>query len=345
MLKIFLVEEKIDREEVTKEISALEEKYGLAATRVDIYDRMNLAVRKEKDRFLVRREKENFRDYAEDYQLGILTMDEYARIEGRSVSLRDHEVLIYCNGMDYGYDSVDFFGVKLQVREEISDFFPYPKAADNTFDARYLMVVKDRQAQEECVRVWAKANGVTDLPAFLESSYRFVGIVLDEEDAQRDAFLGEFAQWCQGRPGFFDMTNGVESRRDLKTMYGALLFLGILFGLIFFMCLILIMYYKQITEGYEDRNNFDIMQKVGMSDREIRGTVGRQILLVFGLPLVGAIMHTMAGMFMVRRLMGAVEFFRTDLLFFGTVGVIVVFVAVYGASYLLTAKTYYRIVR
>ena len=87
------------------------------------------------------------------------------------------------------------------------------------------------------------------------------------------------------------------------------------------------------------------MQKVGMSDREIRGTVGRQILLVFGLPLVGAIMHTTAGMFMVRRLMGAVEFFRTDLLFFGTVGVIVVFMAVYGASYLLTAKTYYRIVR
>ncbi len=338
-------EEKIDREEVTKEISALQEKYGLAVTRVDLYDRMNLAVRKEKDCFGVRQEKENSSNYAEDYQLGILTMDEYAGIEGRSVSLRDHEVLIYCNGMDYGYDSVDFFGVKLQVREEIADFFPYPKAADNTFNARYLMVVKDRQVQEECVRAWAKANGVTDLPAFLESSYRFVGIVLDGEDAQRDAFLEEFAQWCQGRPGFFDMTNGVESRRDLKTMYGALLFLGILFGLIFFMCLILIMYYKQITEGYEDRNNFDIMQKVGMSDREIRGTVGRQILLVFGLPLVGAVMHTTAGMFMVKRLMEAVEFFRADLLFFGTVGVIVVFVAVYGVSYLLTAKTYYRIVR
>ena len=141
------------------------------------------------------------------------------------------------------------------------------------------------------------------------------------------------------------MTNNVESRRDLETMYGALLFLGILFGLIFFMCLILIMYYKQITEGYEDRNNFDIMQKVGMSDREIRSTVGRQILMVFGLPLVGAVMHTTAGMFMVKGLMGALEFFRLDLLFFSTVGVIVAFVVVYGASYLMTAKTYYKIVK
>ena len=179
----------------------------------------------------------------------------------------------------------------------------------------------------------------------VQSDYRFIGIVLAGEDAQKNAFLGEFAQWCQSRPGFFDLTDNVEGRRDLRTMYGALLFLGILFGLIFFMCLILIMYYKQITEGYEDRNSFDIMQKVGMSDREIRGTVRRQILMVFGLPLAGAVMHTAAGMVMVKGLMEAVSFFRVDLLFWCTVGVIVIFMAVYGISYMMTAKTYYRIVR
>ena len=338
-------EEKIAKEEVAQEIAALEEKYGLAATRVDIYDRIRLAVRKEGDRFVMRKDNVRFSDYAEDYRLEIITAPEYERIENRTVDLQDNEVLLHCSGRDYGYDSVDFMGVKLQVKEELTSFFPYPKAADNTFGACYVMVVKDRQVQEQCVRAWAEANGVTDMEAFLESDYRFIGIVLAGEDAQKNAFLGEFAQWCQSRPGFFDLTDNVEGRRDLGTMYGALLFLGILFGLIFFMCLILIMYYKQITEGYEDRNSFDIMQKVGMSDREIRGTVRRQILMVFGLPLAGAVMHTAAGMVMVKGLMGAVSFFRVDLLFWCTIAVIVIFMAVYGVSYTMTAKTYYRIVR
>ena len=338
-------EEKIAEEEVAQEIAALEEKYGLAATRVDIYDRIRLAVRKEGDRFVMRQDKVRFSDYAEDYRLEIITAPEYERIEKRTVDLQDNEVLLHCSGRDYGYDSVDFMGVKLQVKEELTSFFPYPKAADNTFGACYVMVVKDRQVQEQCVRAWAEANGVTEMETFLESDYRFIGIVLAGEDAQKNAFLGEFAQWCQSRPGFFDLADNVEDRRNLGTMYGALLFLGILFGLIFFMCLILIMYYKQITEGYEDRNSFDIMQKVGMSDREIRGTVRRQILMVFGLPLAGAVMHTAAGMVMVKGLMGAVSFFRVDLLFWCTVGVIIVFMAVYGVSYTMTAKTYYRIVR
>ena len=338
-------EEKAAEEEVAQEIAALEEKYGLAAKRVDIYDRMRLAVRKEGDRFVMRQDNGGFSDRAEDYKLEIITTPEYERIENRPADLQDNEVLLHCSGRDYGYDSVDFMGVKLQVKEELTSFFPYPKAADNAFGACYVMVVKDRQVQEQCVRAWAEANGVTDMEAFLESDYRFIGIVLAGEDAQKNAFLGEFAQWCQSRPGFFDLTDNVEGRRDLRTMYGALLFLGILFGLIFFMCLILIMYYKQITEGYEDRNSFDIMQKVGMSDREIRGTVRRQILMVFGLPLAGAVMHTAAGMVMVKGLMEAVSFFRVDLLFWCTVGVIVIFMAVYGISYMMTAKTYYRIVR
>ena len=339
-------EEKAAEEEVAQEIAALEEKYGLAAKRVDIYDRMRLAVRKEGDRFVMRQDNGGFSDRAEDYKLEIITTPEYERIENRPADLQDNEVLLHCSGRDYGYDSVDFMGVKLQVKEELTSFFPYPKAADNAFGACYVMVVKDRQVQEQCVRAWAEANGVTEMESFLESDYRFIGIVLAGEDAQKNAFLGEFAQWCQSRPGFFDLTDNVEGRRDLRTMYGALLFLGILFGLIFFMCLILIMYYKQITEGYEDRNSFDIMQKVGMSDREIRGTVRRQILMVFGLPLAGAVMHTAAGMVMVKGLMGAaVSFFRADLLFWCTVGVIIVFMAVYGVSYTMTAKTYYRIVR
>ena len=123
------------------------------------------------------------------------------------------------------------------------------------------------------------------------------------------------------------------------------MFIGILFGLIFFMCLLLIMYYKQISEGYEDQNSFAIMQKVGMSDKEIKGTIRRQILLVFLLPLVGALLHTSAGMFMVDNLMAALGLFDGQLIILWTVLVSLVFIFVYGISYAMTAKTYYKIVK
>ena len=82
-----------------------------------------------------------------------------------------------------------------------------------------------------------------------------------------------------------------------------------------------------------------------MSDGEIRTTIRRQILTVFALPLIGAISHTVAGMCMVKGMMAVLSLHRSDILIFSTVGVIGVFVAVYGASYMMTARTYYRIVR
>ena len=82
-----------------------------------------------------------------------------------------------------------------------------------------------------------------------------------------------------------------------------------------------------------------------MSDKEIRGTVHRQILMVFELPLAGALLHTLAGMFMVKGLMAAISLFNVGLLIRCTASVMALFVAVYGISYLVTAKTYYKIVR
>ena len=253
--------------------------------------------------------------------------------------------MIYCSGMDFGYDTVDFFGKELSVKKELLEFFPEPKAYGNLFGAQYLMVVRDNQVKEACTIAWCEANGVEDVEEFLASETRYVQVLLEGMDEEKTYFIRDFATWSQNRPGFTKLANGVEKRNELNSMYGGLLFIGILFGLIFFMCLVLIMYYKQITEGYEDRSSFGIMQKVGMSDREIRGTVHRQILMVFGLPLVGALLHTLAGMFMVKGLMATISMFNTELLFRCVISVMILFVAVYGISYLITAKTYYKIVR
>lgn len=128
-------------------------------------------------------------------------------------------------------------------------------------------------------------------------------------------------------------------------MNGSMIFIGIIFGIIFMMCLVLIMYYKQVSEGYEDQNSFSIMRKVGLSDEETRKTIHQQILLVFGLPLLVAVIHTFAGMFMVKLLMTVTRLFEERIIWKSAVEVMLLFAAVYIGCYLFTAKSYYKIVK
>ncbi|MDE6845293.1 MAG: FtsX-like permease family protein [Lachnospiraceae bacterium] len=335
-------EEKVSLSDIMHKINELEEKYDLTAQRVDVYDKVELHVKKTENRFSI----QDGEDHAEEYVIDILTQDDYNSVQDSSLRLAEDEAIIFCSGRDFGYDTIDLFGKKFRVQEEIKEFFPSPKAEGNTYQARYMMAVKDKQVRDVCVRAWCEAVGVEDIDGFLQSDeIQRVMLLLEGNDEKKAAFLDEFGEWGQSQPGFTSLLSGVERRENDRIMYGSLLFVGILFGMIFFMCLILIMYYKQITEGYEDRDNFGIMQKVGMSDQEIHGTVHRQILMVFGLPLAGALLHTMAGMFMVKGLFAVISFFDMKIFIGSIAGVSALFVAVYGASYLFTAKTYYRIVK
>lgn len=173
------------------------------------------------------------------------------------------------------------------------------------------------------------------------------GIIRDESgrDEMIDEFSLEIEQYAAALPGFAEYRDRRENMMFQESMYGGLLFIGIFFGAIFLICLLIIMYYKQITEGFEDQNNFEIMQKVGMGDREIRRTIRKQISMVFGLPLLGALCHTAVGMRMVYMLLGAIGFFETGLLIACTLGGCLVFAAVYSICYKRTSMTYYRIVR
>ena len=335
--------ESVTAREIEEKTAELTPKYGLEAERVDIYHKIDLPIHRAGNQFDVRNGGGS--DY-DDYALYLMTQEDYNLVENREVNLSEEEALIYCSGPDFGYDTVNFMDMEFLVQEEPADFFPYPKAKVNGFNAVFVMVVKDRKVWERCVDTWCRANGIEDIDGYIRDVEKLnVKILLSGEDKQKQAFLEELGEWGQGLPGFNSVQNGMERRENGRVMYGALLFVGILFALIFFMCLILIMYYKQITEGYEDRDNFTIMQKVGMSDEEIHDTVHRQIFMVFGLPLFGALMHMVAGMFMVKGLFAVLSLYDMQIIVGSSIGVSLLFAAVYGTSYLVTAKTYYRIVK
>lgn len=134
-------------------------------------------------------------------------------------------------------------------------------------------------------------------------------------------------------------------RRDYLSLFGGLFFLGMVLGPLFSIAAVLIMYYKQICEGYEDAERFAVMRKVGLTDAEIRRSVNSQVLTVFFAPLLMAGLHMMFAMPMIRLILGAFGL-HNDSLFYGIgIGCYVVFAVIYALMYLLTSRRYYRIVR
>ena len=134
-------------------------------------------------------------------------------------------------------------------------------------------------------------------------------------------------------------------RRDYLSLFGGLFFLGMVLGPLFSIAAVLIMYYKQICEGYEDAERFAVMRKVGLTDAEIRRSVNLQVLTVFFAPLLMAGLHMLFAMPMIRLILGAFGL-HNDSLFYGIgIGCYVVFAVIYALMYLLTSRRYYRIVR
>ena len=134
-----------------------------------------------------------------------------------------------------------------------------------------------------------------------------------------------------------------ENYSGFYSLYGGLFFLGILLGGIFLMGTAMIIYYKQMSEGYEDKERFEIMRKVGMSRKEVKSSIRRQILMVFFLPLLMAVLHITMAFPLIKRLLMLLGMMNTRLFIFCTAGTILVFAVVYGIIYGITARSYYRI--
>ncbi len=276
-------------------------------------------------------------DYENWYRTRLMTLAEYNRMEGAQETLGVGEVLMYSTGLDFGRDRVSFAGEDFAVKEELMECRIARKVNMGSFDASYVVVAADEAELE-------RIAGLLGMDAASSWSYR-CRFNHQGETADVDRFSESLRAYVSSLPGFAQYRDNREDMKDAVSMYGSLLFIGIFFGSIFLICLLVIMYYKQITEGYEDRKNFEIMQKVGMSDEEIRRTIGTQVRMVFLLPLFGALLHSAVGMKMVLMLLGSIQFHEPGLLFTCALVTGLVFAVLYGICYKRTSAVYYRIVK
>lgn len=133
-------------------------------------------------------------------------------------------------------------------------------------------------------------------------------------------------------------------REDFYTIYGGFLFLGMFLGLIFVMATTLIIYYKQISEGYDDKVRFEIMQKVGMSQKEVKASIRSQVILVFFLPLIMAAIHVCVAFPMMKKLLSVLNMSNPEPFLWCLLATIGVFTLLYIIVYSMTSKVYYKIV-
>ena len=164
----------------------------------------------------------------------------------------------------------------------------------------------------------------------------------EEEDCL--AFMADLPNWSQ-EFSIFGISDVFTARQDGYGMYGGLLFLGVFFGVLFLAVTVLIIYFKQITEGYEDKERFAILQKVGMDDKQVKSTINRQVLWVFFLPLAACLIHMVFASKIIARMLESFLLYDWGLTLSCVGCVSAVFILLYLVVYRLTARVYYKIVK
>lgn len=278
-------------------------------------------------------------------ELYMLPEADYNSIEGENVNLDSDEVLVYSTGEDWEKDDVQVGSKTYQVAGTVDDLKMEPKNRSRVTDAYYLIMADESEIGDILKEAWAGSDMSPEWVAqqsAVEYWHRF-----DLEGEKEDCSAAEEAmtERLTGEvPGAF-CESRQQSRENFYGLYGSLFFIGIYLGALFLMATVLIIYYKQISEGYDDKERFQIMQKVGMDQKEVRRTIRSQVLTVFFLPLLMAVLHVAVAFQVVKKLLVTLNFTNTPLFFACTVITVAVFAAFYAAVYGVTAREYYKIVK
>lgn len=268
-----------------------------------------------------------------------IPLEDYNAIAKNKVELENNEILMYSNRQGFSSDNIKLFGEEYKIKGHIKDFGGNNLAEMNVLSSHYIIT----DNMEHMYNLVSEAT--KDLITDTVVEY-YLGFDLDEPNEKQEAFYSDlFIEFANKEMRPFSIESSAEGTKEFYELYGGLFFLGIFLGLLFIMATVLIMYYKQISEGYDDKERFEIMQKVGMSHSEIRHSIRSQVLTVFFLPIITAAIHIAFAFPIITRVLAIISLTNIKLFATCTVISILIFTLFYAIVYSLTARTYYRIVK
>lgn len=267
-----------------------------------------------------------------------VTLDDYNHTMHTDKFLNTGEILVYPSRKDFTYKTLNIFDKSYMVKEILNKTIGNGIIAESEANS-YLVVVSD---MEEVYSLYeSQKKKLEDTASNICSFY---GFDTDKNEKEQEKLytllIDSFAK--QEYQGI------IESKADAKAnqigTYGGFFFIGAFLGILFIVAMVLIIYYKQISEGYDDRERFAIMQKVGMSQKEIKSSINSQIRTVFFLPVIVAGIHVAAAFPMISKILLKLNLRNTSLFITSTIICYLAFIILYLIIYHLTAKTYYKIV-
>lgn len=273
----------------------------------------------------------------------LMTVDNYNEVMGTDKKLAKDEVLIIDFKKSFAYPTLRIGSSEYKVSEEIKDNDMIANLTINMLDGYGVVFANQEIINNICI-----AAG-TDINSGSEEPDTFIGFNADGDQKTLDHFTNVLHKKLRtmleaSEDLFINLSDRDSGAAMLRASISSFLFIGVFIGVLFLMATVLIIYYKQISEGYEDKERFSIMQKVGMSKGEVKKSIRSQILTVFFLPLVVAILHVAAAFNMMSKLLFMFGLFNTDLFVICTIGTIIIFAIIYSFVFTMTAKTYYKIV-
>ena len=274
----------------------------------------------------------------------LIPLEDYNHNMDTSYRLNSGEAMIYSSKYDYKEKSISFGnGNTLNIKNHLDKMFLSQNYMENLVPVIYLIVPDvDDVAQKIneylsigniviCHRYYQFDTGL-DAEGQMALYNRLIEDLTTSESYEAHAFTSTTFQGQE------------DIRNNFYSLYGGMFYLGIILSLVFLIAAVLIIYYKQISEGYEDQSRFEIMQKVGMTKREIRKSINSQLLTVFFLPLILAGLHLAFAFPLISKLLMMFNLFNTMLFIITAISCFVVFALFYAVVYKITSNAYYQIV-
>lgn len=280
------------------------------------------------------------------YEVYMIPQEDYRNMTGDRTALKEDEVLLYITTPEmYGKSEIKVEDKTYRVAKELDSLWAEGKSDTRVVPGIYLVFPDIEEVEFWMQFVYDNSDMQEEWKKDVcQIQYAYSFNLSGTEEGCTDMAWELHEKFVSEEMEGVRYDSRELERWEFYALYGGLFFIGIYLGMMFLLATVLIIYYKQISEGYDDRERYQIMKKVGMSGREVRRSIRSQVLMVFFLPLFVAIIHVSVAFSVVRKLLAVLGLVNVPLFLACTVGTIIVFAVFYGIVFRVTAKEYYKIV-
>jgi len=292
-------------------------------------------------------------DLANVRMVVVLQLKDYNKFANKNKTLESNEIFLHVDKKgEYNHQTISLNGLEYKVKEKLAEF-PGTIGSDsaNIMDTYYVIVKDNKEAEKIAAKLAEKYAELNKQDAAKRGISIETGtptlqnyVAFNIKDTTKEAKVIESFKKLEKQSGI-EIEGKEENKLTFRGVFASFLFIGVFISFIFVISQVVIMYYKQISEGYEDKGNFEIMRKVGITDKQIKQSIRSQVLLIFFSPLIIATLHTIVAYPFIEKILRLFLITDNSIFLQALAVTIVVFAIFYLIVYAITSKIYYRIIK